>query len=131
MAHPEATLLSLNFPQIFIQLRKNQRYKIRLNVDLSGPLPIANGVKQSCVLAPTLFSISFCIMLKQPTDDLEDDDGVYAKRRLDDSLFNLRRLQAHTKNHMKQVSLPIISYLAYVSGLFVLKVILRKTEVPD
>ena len=36
-------------------------------------------------------------MLKQATDDLEDEDFVYIRYRLDGSLFNLRRLQAHTK----------------------------------
>ena len=31
-------------------------------------------------------------MLKQATDDLEDEDFVYIRYRLDGSLFNLRRL---------------------------------------
>jgi len=59
-----------------IQLHKNQRGQIRLNGDLSEPFPISNGVKQGRVLAPTLFSISFTVMLKQATEDLDDDEGV-------------------------------------------------------
>lgn len=44
------------------------------------------------VLALTLFSIFFSMMLKQATEDLVDDDAVYIHYRLDSSLFNLRRL---------------------------------------
>ena len=37
-------------------------------------------------------------MLKQATEDIVDDeDAVYIRYRLDDSLLNLRRLQAHAK----------------------------------
>ena len=56
---------------MMIQLHEDQHGQIRLN--LSEPFPI-NGVKQDCVLAPTLFSIFFSMMLKQATDDLEDED---------------------------------------------------------
>ena len=38
------------------------------------------------------------MMLKQATEDLDDEDGVYIRYRLDGSLFNLRRLvHGHTK----------------------------------
>jgi len=87
------------FLDMVIQLHEGQNGQIRLNSDLSEPFPINNGVKQGCVLAPTLFSIFFSMMLKQATEDLEDDDFIYVRYRLDGSLFNLRRLQAHTKTH--------------------------------
>ena len=87
------------FLNMVIQLHEDQRGQIRLEGDLSEPFPISNGVKQGCVLAPTLFSIFFSMMLKQVNEDLEDEDGVYVRYRLDGSLFNLRRLQAHTKTH--------------------------------
>ena len=62
--------------------------------------PITNGVQKGCFLTPTLFSIYFSMMLKQATDDLKDEDFVYIRYRLDGSLFNLERLQDHTKtNH--------------------------------
>ena len=54
-------------------------------------------MKQGCVLALTFFSIFFGMMLKQATEDLDDDEGVYVRYHLDGSLFNLQRLQAHTK----------------------------------
>ena len=33
------------------------------NGDVSSPFPVTNGVKQGCVLAPTLFSLLFAEML--------------------------------------------------------------------
>ena len=126
---------------------EDQHGQIRLNNDLSEPFPITNGVKQGCVLAPTLFSIFFSMMLKQATDDLEDEDFVYIRYRLDGSLFNLRRLQAHTKTHERliiyllfaddaalvahtQSALQrITSCFAESAQLFGLEVSLKKTEV--
>ena len=37
------------------QLHEGQQGQIRLNSNISEPFPITNVVKQSCVLAPTLF----------------------------------------------------------------------------
>ena len=80
-----------------VQLHEDQHGQARLNGDLSGFSPIVNGVKQGSVLAPTLFSIFFNMMLKHIIEDLDDDGAVYICYHLDDSLFNLRRLHAHTK----------------------------------
>ena len=55
-------------------------------MSLSEPIHIIKGVKQGCVLAPTLFSIVSSMMLKQATDDLDDEDWVYVRYRLDCSL---------------------------------------------
>lgn len=55
----------------------------------TGRSLISNGVKQGCVLAPTLFSIFFNMMLMQVNEDLVDEDGVYVRYRLDGNLFNL------------------------------------------
>ena len=135
------------FLQMVIQLHENQRGQVRLNGDLSEPFPISNGVKQGCVLAPTLFSIFFTMMLKQATVDLDDDEGVYVRYRLHGSLFNLRRLQAHTKTqerliqnllfaddaalvaHTERALQRMTSCFADASRLFGLEVSLKKTEV--
>ena len=141
----------LDCPQRFlnmvIQLHEDQYGQIRLNNDLSEPFPITNGVKQGCVLVPTLFSVFFSMMLKQATDDLEDEDFVYIRYRLDGSLFNLRRLQAHTKTHERLIMdllfaddaalvahtqralQRITSCFAGSAQLFGLEVNLKKTEV--
>ncbi|XP_063588714.1 uncharacterized protein LOC134765849 [Penaeus indicus] len=135
------------FLSMVIQLHDDQRGQVRLNSDLSEPFPIVNGVKQGCVLAPTLFSIFFSMMLKQATEDLEDDEAVYIRYRLDGSLFNLRRLHAHTKTleqlirdllfaddaalvaHTERALQLLTSCFAAAAQLFGLEVSLKKTEV--
>ena len=64
-------------------------------VSFSDPFPVTNGVKQGCVLAPTLLSMMFSAML---TDAFNDgDNGIPIRYRFDGKLFNLRRLQAKFK----------------------------------
>ena len=61
----------------------------------SEPFLVSNGVKQGCVLAPTLFSLMFSAML---TDAFADANvGIGIRYRMDGSIFKLRRLQAKTK----------------------------------
>ena len=71
------------FIQMVIQLHEIQCGHIRLKLDLSETFPITNGGKHGCVLALTIFSIIFRMMLKQATDYLDNDDGVYVKCRMD------------------------------------------------
>ena len=61
----------------------------------SASFPVTNGVKQGCVLAPTLFSIVFSAMLNDVYR--EGKVGVDFHFRTDGKLFNLRRLQAKSK----------------------------------
>ncbi|KAF7238139.1 Craniofacial development protein 2 [Varanus komodoensis] len=57
--------------------------------EASEAFPVTNGVKQGCVLVPTLFSM-FSVML---TDAFQNNSlGVSLKYRTDGKLFNLRRL---------------------------------------
>ena len=72
-----------------------QQGQVKHNGSLSDSFPISDGVKQGCVLAPTLFSIFFSIILREAKDDLPD--GVYIRFRTDGSVFNLRRLLARMK----------------------------------
>ena len=61
----------------------------------SASFSVTNGVKQGCVLAPTLFSMMFSAMLQHAFTD--DSNGIKYNCRFDGGLFNLRRLQAKTK----------------------------------
>ena len=65
------------------------------NGDTSDSIPVTNGVKQGCVLAPTIFSIVFAAMLHDASHD--SDDGIQLKYRTDGGVFNIRRLKAKTK----------------------------------
>ncbi len=61
----------------------------------SEAFPIRSGVKQGCVLAPTLFGIFFSLLLRHAFS--QSEDGVFIRTRSDGNLFNLARLRAKTK----------------------------------
>ena len=58
----------------------------------SAPFPVTNGVKQSCVLVPTLFSMMFSAMLTNAFHD--SDSGIDIRYRTDGKLFSLWRHEA-------------------------------------
>ena len=77
------------------QLHDGMQASVQDGGENSKSFPVTNGVKQGCVLAPTLFSIMFSAML---TDAFRDGCiGVDFKYRTDSNLFNQRRLQAKPK----------------------------------
>ena len=63
----------------------------------SEPFLVSSGVKQGCVLAPTLFGIFFYMLLQYAFADCED--GVYVRTRQNGKLFNIARLRAKTKSY--------------------------------
>ena len=63
--------------------------------EFSEPFEVTNGVKQGCVMAPTLFSMMFSGMLMDAFQD--SDSGFPIRHHFDGNIFNLRRLQARTK----------------------------------
>ncbi|KAI8499112.1 hypothetical protein Bbelb_228760 [Branchiostoma belcheri] len=127
------------------QLHEGQMGQVKHGGDLSEPFPIANGVKQGCVLAPTLFAIFFSMMLKEAKEDLTE--GIYIRFRTDGSVFNLRRLLAHTKTleelildllfaddcallaHTEAALQAVVSHFATACKAFGLTISLKKTEV--
>jgi len=63
--------------------------------EATEPFPMHSGVKQGCVLAPTLFGIFFSLLLKFAFE--QSTEGVHLHTRSDGKLFNLARLRAKTK----------------------------------
>ncbi|XP_063600740.1 uncharacterized protein LOC134776919 [Penaeus indicus] len=80
----------------------------------SEPFPIRNGVKQGCVLAPTLFGIFFSLLLSHAFGD--SDDGIFIHTRSDGGLFNLACLRAKTKPPVQSIGLTISLKKTQVMG---------------
>ena len=69
------------------------------NVSVGGEVSelfsVTNGVKQSCVLAPMLFSMFLSAMLDEAFRDM--GDGVYIQSRQSADLFNVAHFRGKTK----------------------------------
>ena len=86
-------------PDKFIALvcsfHDGMQVRVQDDGESSEPILVANGVKQGCVLAPTLFSIMFLAML---TDAFRDDsNGIDIHYCTDEKFFNLQTLKAKSK----------------------------------
>ena len=69
--------------------------RVKDNGEFSEPFPVTNGVKQGCVLAPTLFSMLFSAML---TDAFRDENvGIEFRSRTDGGFHKPQRLRTQSK----------------------------------
>ena len=89
------------FTTIVRQFHDGMQARVQDLGELSDPFPVTNGVKQGCVLAPTLFSMMFAAMLHDAFRD--SSVGINIRYRTDGKLFHHRRLQAKTKVRMDTV----------------------------
>ena len=69
--------------------------KVSIGDGMSDTFKIDHGVKQGCVLAPTLFTLYLAAVLGTVGSNLSK--GVYIRTRSDGKLFNVARLKASTK----------------------------------
>ena len=133
------------FRTIVRQPHEGQQGQVKLNVSLWDSFPISNGIKKGCILAPTLFSISFSIMLCEAKEDLPD--GVYIRFRTDGNLFDLRHRLARTKTieelitellfadncallaYTEEALQHIVNCFSHAAKNFGLTISLKKTEV--
>ena len=69
---------------------------VRNGWEFSDTFAITNGVKQRCVLAPTLFSIFLSAMLEEAFRDM--GDRVYIQSRQNAYLFTIAQFRAKTKH---------------------------------
>ena len=90
------------FISIVRQFHEGMLARVQDNGEASEAFPVTNGVKQGCVLAPTLFSLMFSAMLSDAFSDSEVGIGI--KYRTDGSVFNLKRLKARTKIQVSTIN---------------------------
>ena len=76
-------------------LHTGMMVNVRNGGEVSDTFAITNGVKQGCVLAPTLFSIFLSAMLEEAFIDM--GDGIYIQSRQNADLFTVAHFRAKTK----------------------------------
>ena len=81
--------------KMIASFHKEMKGTVQYDGSSSDPFPIKSGVKQGCVLAPTLFGVLFSLLPRYAFS--ESEDGIYLHTRSGGSLFNLARLRAKTK----------------------------------
>ena len=84
--------------------------RVQNDTEFSEPAEVTNGVKQGCVMAPSLFSMMLSAMLMDAFQD--SDTGSPIRYRFDGNVFNLRRLQAKT-----MVQTSVLDELLYADDM--------------
>ena len=91
-------LKSIGCPPILLNLvvsfHEDMEAKIQYDGRQSRSFHVRTGVKQGCVLAPTLFGIYFAALLRHAFE--HSSNGIYVRTRTDGSLFNIQRLRSRT-----------------------------------
>ena len=131
--------------KMIVSFHEDMRGTVKYDGSSSEPFPILSGVKQGCVLAPTLFGTFFSLLLQCAFD--QSEDGVYIHTRSDGGLFNLARLRAKTKvrkvllremlfaddaalaAHSEEALQRLIDRFAHACDEFGLTISLRKTDI--
>ena len=81
--------------KVVMSFHEDMKGSVLFDGSSSAVFPIKTGVKQGCVLAPTLFGIFFSLLLSHAFS--KSEDGVFFHTRSDGRLFKLSRLRAKTK----------------------------------
>nr|VZI29210.1 unnamed protein product [Spirometra erinaceieuropaei] len=83
------------FTQMVRQLHDGMMARVTDNGAVSEAFAVTNGVKQGCVLVPTLFSLMFSAMLMDAYRD--ERPGIHIAYRTDGHLLNQRRMQFQSR----------------------------------
>lgn len=141
-------LAKLGFPVHFTNLIKalhsGMKATVKLKGELSNPFDVINGVKQGCVLAPTLFSLYLSVVLRHAFRDC--DKGVLIQSRPGADLFNVSAYKSANKTtsilirelmfaddtafvaHSHEDAQDIVTRFASSAKAFGLKINIKKTE---
>ena len=132
------------FTNLIKALHVNMEARVSLNSELSEPFVVANGVKQGCVLAPTLFSIFLTATLTHAFNGCEK--GVLLQSRPNADLFNVNQFKSVRKTnkvlvremmfaddtafiaHSFEDAQEIVTRFSNSAKLFGLKINIKKTE---
>ena len=95
-------LLKVGCPEKFVRVLRLLHDEMSASVLGGGgseidPFTVGAGVKQGCVIAPTLFSIYISCILQIVEAEGTLPDGIEIMYRVDGGLFRLCRLKANTK----------------------------------
>ncbi|BHF61198.1 hypothetical protein SprV_0100417100 [Sparganum proliferum] len=83
------------FIEMVRQLHDGMMARVTDNGAVSGAFAVTNGVKQGCVLAPTLFSLMFSAMLMDAYRD--ERPGIRIAYRTDGHLLNQQRIHFQSR----------------------------------
>ncbi|BHF73291.1 hypothetical protein SprV_0401637200 [Sparganum proliferum] len=83
------------FTRMVRQLHGEMVARVTDNGAVSEAFSVTSGVKQGCVLVPTLFSLMFSVMLMEAYRD--ECSGIRIANRTDGHLLNSRRMQVWTR----------------------------------
>ena len=87
--------MSTNLLSIVASFHNDMKAKVQFHGNPPNEFQNAVGVKQGCVLAPTLFEIYLSSLPRFAFGSTEE--GVFLRMRPDGSLFNIQRLRANSK----------------------------------
>ena len=130
---------------LIMSFHTNMKATVSFNGEDSDPFDILSGVKQGCVLAPTLFGIYFSVLLSYAFKD--STDGIPIQTRTDGGLLNIKRFRAKTKishhlirdflfaddaalvSHTKQGLQRLLDSFSKACSDFGLTISVKKTEI--
>ena len=92
------------------QFHDGMQARVQNGGEFSEPFEVTNGVKQGCVMAPSLFSIMLSAMRMDAF--LDSDTAFPIRYPFDGNIVNLRRLQAKTK-----VQTDVLDELLYADDI--------------
>ncbi|XP_076059368.1 uncharacterized protein LOC143035979 [Oratosquilla oratoria] len=90
-----------NYISLVRALHENTSGRVLYQRKLSEEFEITCGLKQCCVLAPTLFALYLAVMMYEIPSD---NPGVDIRYRLDSGLFNLTKFRSKQLTTIKTVT---------------------------
>ena len=94
------------FVNIVKQLHEDMVGSVCVQGETTEKFNITTGVKQGCVLAPTLFGLFFAAMIRDVVNEINDkhQDGILIRFRNDGRIFHLSDLRAKTKTRTELIN---------------------------